>query len=259
MGRKGGGDTHHPADPSRDGEIDRFFPRLRPEQRGTPSSKMAAARSTGPHEASHGSSSQRSASGMKTRQRASSPPDSDAGSTRSTCNSPGPHRSHADWDLEAYIKALPTRHDFEACVQRMERSYKQEISELRRDVTNRLEDVEQSVEETVTTLQAHEAILNDHTVQIQRLMLAQDDQENRARRNNIRVRGLPEVIETKDLAPVITAIFNDLLQKDKEAPIELDRVHRAIGPKNPNPGHPQGRDLQGPFLRHQRRHYASST
>ena len=239
MGRKGGGDTHHHTDPGRDGDIDRFFPKLPPGQRGTPSSKMAAARSAGTHEASMGASSQRSSSAMRTRQRATSPPESDAGSVHSDCRSPESHRSYAGWDLEAYIKALPTRHDFEACVQRMERSYKQEISELRRDVTDRLEEVERSVEETVSTLQAHDAILNDHTAQIQQLMLSQDDQENRARRNNIRVRGLPETVESKDLASVVIAIFNGLLQKDKEAIIELDRVHRALGPKNPNINYPR--------------------
>ncbi|XP_073473806.1 vomeronasal type-2 receptor 116-like [Aquarana catesbeiana] len=109
--------------------------------------------------------------------------------------------------MEAYIKALPTKHDFEAYVQRLERSYKQEITELRKD--------------------------------IQQLMYHQDDQENRARRNNIRIRGLPESVETTDLAPAVIAIFNNLLHKDKDAPLELDRVHRALGPKNPNLEHPR--------------------
>lgn len=141
--------------------------------------------------------------------------------------------------MEAYIKALPNRHDFEACVQRMERSYKQEIAELRRDVTNRLEEVEHNVEETVTTLQSHEAILHEHTLQIQQLIYHQADQENRARPNNIRIRGLPESFETKDLAPAVIAIFNDLMQKDKDAPLELDRVHGALRLKNPNLEHPR--------------------
>lgn len=138
--------------------------------------------------------------------------------------------------MEAYIKALPNKHDFEACVQRMERSYKQEIAELRRDVTNRLEDVEHTVEETVTALQSHENILHEHTLQIQQLIY---HQENRARRNNIRIRGLPESIDTKDLAPAVIAIFDDLIQKDKDTPLELDQVHRALGPKNPNLEHPR--------------------
>lgn len=141
--------------------------------------------------------------------------------------------------MEAYIKALPTKHDFETYVQRLERSYKQEITELRKDVTSRLEEVEHEVEENTSTLQAHEAILHDHTLQIQQLIYHQDDQENRARRNNIRIRGLPESVENTDLSPAVIAIFNDLLHKEKEAPIELDRVHRALGPKNPNLEHPR--------------------
>lgn len=42
-----------------------------------------------------------------------------------------------------------------------------------------------------------------------------------------------------DLAPAVTAIFNDLLQKDKDDPLELNRVHRALGPKNQNLEHPR--------------------
>lgn len=141
--------------------------------------------------------------------------------------------------MEAYIKALPTKHDFEACVQRMERSYRQEMSELRRDFTNRIEEVEHNIEENTSTLHAHDTILHEHTLQIQQLMYHQDDQENRARRNNIRIRGLPESVETKDLAPAVIAMFNELLQKDKDAPLELDRIHRALGPKSQNLEHPR--------------------
>lgn len=66
----------------------------------------------------------------------------------------------------------------------------------------------------------------------------QDDQEKWSRRN-IRIRGLPETVETKDLAFAATVMFNQLLQKPEDATLELDRIHGALGPKNPNPAFPR--------------------
>lgn len=52
--------------------------------------------------------------------------------------------------------------------------------------------------------------------------------------NNNRIRGIPETIEHKDLAEAVTVIFNQLLQQPKDTHIELDRVHRTSGPRNPD-------------------------
>lgn len=45
---------------------------------------------------------------------------------------------------------------------------------------------------------------------------------------------MPETVEHKDLARAVTAIFNQLLQQPKGTHIELDRVHRTSGPRNPD-------------------------
>lgn len=55
------------------------------------------------------------------------------------------------------------------------------------------------------------------------------DGENRSRRNNIRLRGLPEATSGGDLRATVTAIFNRLLDKPPTAELELDRVHRVQG------------------------------
>lgn len=70
---------------------------------------------------------------------------------------------------------------------------------------------------------------------LQQLSYQQDDIENRNGCNNIQIRGLPESVEPKDLQMAVTAIFNQLLQKPKDDPIELNRVHMASGPRNPDP------------------------
>lgn len=71
-----------------------------------------------------------------------------------------------------------------------------------------MEDVENTTDGICNTVRSHEEILNSHTVMLQQLMYRQDDIKNRNRRNNIRIRGIPETVEHKDLAVAVTAIFN---------------------------------------------------
>lgn len=59
-----------------------------------------------------------------------------------------------------------------------------------------------------------------------------EDQENRNRRNNIRIRGLPEATRDNDLLPSIQGIFDNLLGLAADNPLKIDRVHRALRPRN---------------------------
>lgn len=128
--------------------------------------------------------------------------------------------------LHTYIHSLPTKNDFEHYVSHIDQTYRQEITGLKRDIGIRMEDIESTTEGICNTLQSHEETLNSHTVLLQQLMYHQDDIENRNRRNNIRIRGIPETIEHKDLTKAVTVIFNQLLQQPKDTHIELNRVHR---------------------------------
>lgn len=66
---------------------------------------------------------------------------------------------------------------------------------------------------------------NRHLLEMSRHM---EDLDNRGRRQNIRVRGVPESIEPIQIDAALTAIFNALLERDKETPIDLVRAHRAL-------------------------------
>lgn len=57
--------------------------------------------------------------------------------------------------------------------------------------------------------------------------------EDRSHRNNLRLRGLPEATGPEDLADTAVAIFRSL------PGIELDRIHRALGPKPTDPLRPR--------------------
>lgn len=57
-----------------------------------------------------------------------------------------------------------------------------------------MEDIENSVEETVTRISEHEEILQEHTIH-----------------NNIQICGFPETVENKDLVTAATTMFNQFL------------------------------------------------
>lgn len=61
-----------------------------------------------------------------------------------------------------------------------------------------------------------------------------EDQENRGRRNNLRIRGVPESINKDELKTLVPAILNDYLDRPPKEILEIDRAHRAPGPINHN-------------------------
>lgn len=55
-----------------------------------------------------------------------------------------------------------------------------------------------------------------------------EDLDNFGHRHNIRLRGIPEVIESAAVPQAICSIFNDLLGCPADSSIEMERAHRAL-------------------------------
>lgn len=58
-----------------------------------------------------------------------------------------------------------------------------------------------------------------------------EDLENRSRRQNLRLRGIPEAPGPENLTETVQASLHKVLEGDPPATLELDKVHRALGPK----------------------------
>lgn len=82
-----------------------------------------------------------------------------------------------------------------------------------------------------------------YETQLSNLHLQLEDQEDRNRCNNLRIRGLPETEGPENLMDIVTSLFRTVLeQTDPEIPaVQLDRVYRALGPRHFNP--PRSRDI----------------
>lgn len=74
---------------------------------------------------------------------------------------------------------------------------------------------------------------------IQNIWSHVDDLEDRTRRNNVRLRGIPEATSAQDLRATVVGIFNTLMNKPVSEHVELDRVHRTPGYRNPNMTRPR--------------------
>lgn len=72
------------------------------------------------------------------------------------------------------------------------------------------------------------SIHNRHLIDMHRHM---EDLDNRGRRRNLHIRGIPESVEAPQLQAVVWAIFNTLLGRPPDAPVEMERCHRALRPR----------------------------
>lgn len=59
-----------------------------------------------------------------------------------------------------------------------------------------------------------------------------EDLDNHGHRHNIRVRGIAETIENSQITKATIAIFNELLGRPPEIPIEFEHLHRALKPRS---------------------------
>ncbi|XP_040212868.1 uncharacterized protein LOC120943564 [Rana temporaria] len=118
-------------------------------------------------------------------------------------------------------------------LQKLENAIMGEIQNLRTDFGHMLSRLE-SAEEQIEKQEQESISLKDQINQIQlqqrHILYKLEDQENRNRRQNLRIRSIPEK-KGEDLKTITQTIFNPLLGKPADNPIMIERVHRVGNPK----------------------------
>lgn len=106
---------------------------------------------------------------------------------------------------------------------------KEELNATRMDIQNVLQRVEQSEAHIdvhkKAILELRERAESDWR-EMRNIRYRLEDQENRNRRNNLRIRGLPETVKNSDLEKTVCEIFNKILKKVIPSPMRFERVHR---------------------------------
>lgn len=106
-----------------------------------------------------------------------------------------------------------------------------ELSIEVRAVTARVVEVEKTTAQQSAVLRHVNRKVDSNTLHLRDLHRQVEDLENRSRRHNLRIRGLPESVENDKLTPTVTGIFNNLLGRPPMSAVKMERIHRALRPK----------------------------
>lgn len=137
-----------------------------------------------------------------------------------------------DGEEQRSIAQMPTKIEMMAMFERMESLIKSEITNVRMDLGHLLRRVEEAEERTEKQTQE----IAELKSQVKALQINQrntfykmEAQENQNRRQNLRIRALPEQNGEK-LEEKIRKIFNPLLGREEDEELKIDRVHRIRKP-----------------------------
>lgn len=126
-------------------------------------------------------------------------------------------------DIRELIRALPTKTDIQELISTVERSCKQAVEDLREEIVavrNRVEvleedQIKQAMGEVQEIIKQQEDMLNAYRDQL-------DDIRNRDRRQNIRIRDLPEKYNNKDLLATVQKCFSQIFGPSMLEPVEIE-------------------------------------
>ncbi|PIO28748.1 hypothetical protein AB205_0221580 [Aquarana catesbeiana] len=156
--------------------------------------------------------------------------------TQSSCSHTRETGGNMEGSLRDILSGLPTRQDLQEMAASIVNALSRELHDLRQQVdtvderVTVLESSASTSDARIAAMEQEQRGFRRHLVDIQ---LKLDDGENRSRRNNLRLRGIPEATMGSDLRATVVAILNQVLGKPPAAELELDRVHRIPGPRIP--------------------------
>ncbi|CAH2325774.1 Hypothetical predicted protein [Pelobates cultripes] len=117
-----------------------------------------------------------------------------------------------------------------------------QLEGLKADVatlTSKTDQAETRISKLTTTTAEHAQDIAYFHGKIATLEDNMEDLNNRSRRNNIWIRGLPETVTLEQLVPTLKSIFKDIAPDLTSRDLELDRAHRALKPPNLNQATPR--------------------
>lgn len=119
--------------------------------------------------------------------------------------------AHIQSAFKKYFSLLPTKADIQDMFLKLETAHKADMQEIKAGLhspTNRLDQVEVIVPSVKSAIAELQAAVVTQLAAIQTLFTYLEDLEDRGRRNNIRIRGLPEKIIESKLKIIAVEVFN---------------------------------------------------
>ncbi|CAH2319313.1 Hypothetical predicted protein [Pelobates cultripes] len=137
-------------------------------------------------------------------------------------------------DISAEIRALAanmvTKDDLRGLSETLYAAIHTEVTALRADLVaqdSRLQHLENTTQAHTAEAEASNLAITRQGNMLLTLRRHTEDLDNRGRRSNIRVRGIPESAGEEDVEALLRALFRGILGAETPATIEFDRAHRA--------------------------------
>lgn len=128
----------------------------------------------------------------------------------------------------------PSLFDLEKLVSDIKNTVTAVTADLRTNiqaVAHRTGEVEQTTQTHAAAIRQVQSTYDSQLSHLLDLHRHVEDLNNRVRRHNIRVWGVPESTDPGTLQQTICTIFNDLIDRPADSPIEIERAHRALRPQ----------------------------
>ena len=112
------------------------------------------------------------------------------------------------------------------------------MQELKGEMTKlekRTTEAEGRISDTEDTARRHERALRYLLLREMDLTARYEDLQNRSRRNNLRIYGVPEGSEGGDVKAFMKELIQSALQPMPEVNLQIERAHRALAAKPKNP------------------------
>ncbi|CAH2251668.1 Hypothetical predicted protein, partial [Pelobates cultripes] len=150
-----------------------------------------------------------------------------------------PALSRIESSLRDLTASAVTKSDLQAITTAIQETLRTEIAGIRTELTSQAGRIT-AVEEASEALTARVAATDTAVARQGEMLLSVrrhlEDVDNRGRRCNIRVRGVPEAEGPEDAVAILTELFCSLLQPSPPTEIEFERAHRALRPRTVEEG-----------------------
>ena len=159
------------------------------------------------------------------------PTEDDPDSRHSRSSSPDLHPREGD-SPEASLQGILNE------IREFRRDSRTQLSDIKQELkraNDRLDEVEGRIDDTEAVLQATSALVKRLTKRQASLEARLIDQEARARRDNLRIYGIPEEKEGSDMAGFLDNLLKTSLDFPPDGDLKIERAHRALAPKPTGP------------------------
>ncbi|CAH2300915.1 Hypothetical predicted protein [Pelobates cultripes] len=142
----------------------------------------------------------------------------------------GPSLADISADIRALAASMVTKEDLKALSDTLHAVIRTEVTAIKADIATqacRLQAMEASVQSTTAQAETTNLAITRQGNMLLALRRQAEDLDNRGRRSNIRIRGLPESAGEEDVEATLQTLFREILGTEAPETIEFDRAHRA--------------------------------